>query len=337
MSRVRDFIGDDSIPAEIINTSKWAINEIVAEKYSSDSGRIHCLGDAVHRHPPFNGLGSNTCIQDAYNLAWKIAFVLRGNAGQNLLTTYSTERQPVGHGVITRANQGLRDHLACWEALGLTEKTLEESTRAFHELKAPTKAGSKRRRAFRDAVDGTAHEFHAVGQEMNQRYDGPGVYFDDEDARPQLPEDAVLYYQIGTYPGSRMPHAWVNTRKPDVPISTQDLAGKGRFTLLIGPGDGDGLWKRAASEVGQKLGVQVQCTSIGYGCDWEDVYFDWERRREVEDDGCVLVRPDRFVCWRSKAMPEDPVGKVEQVLRSVLCLDDVAVNGKHQNKCEKVE
>ena len=40
----------------------------------------HCLGDAVHRHPPMNGLGSNTCIQDAFNLAWKVALVEKGKA-----------------------------------------------------------------------------------------------------------------------------------------------------------------------------------------------------------------------------------------------------------------
>src|SRR5947209_13662549 len=64
-----------------------------------------CLGDAVHRHPPFNGLGSNTCIQDAFNLAWKVAYVHKNLASPSLLESYNAERQPVGLGVITRANQ----------------------------------------------------------------------------------------------------------------------------------------------------------------------------------------------------------------------------------------
>ena len=76
MKRVKQFIGDDSIAVEILDIARWQINNTVAEKYSS--GRIFCLGDAVHRHPPANGLGSNTCIQDAFNLAWKIAYVLKG-------------------------------------------------------------------------------------------------------------------------------------------------------------------------------------------------------------------------------------------------------------------
>lgn len=331
MARIREWIGDDTIPARILGTSKWAINEVVAEQYSSSSNNIHCLGDAVHRHPPFNGLGSNSSLQDSYNLAWKIAYYMRGLAGPNLLSSYSIERQPVGLGVITRANQGLRDHLACWTALGVTEPTLEASTAAFNELKAPTPGGAARRKAFKDAVAGTAREFHAVGQEMNQRYDGsPGIYFDDEtEPRPELPEDPVLYHQISTYPGARLPHAWLNTRRPGTPISTQDIAGKGRFTIISGPGDGNHQWEAAAEQAGKTLGVEVKCVSVGYACDWEDVYFDWERRREVEDDGAVLVRPDRFVAWRAKAMPNDPGRKVEEVLRSVLCLGEAGkqVNG----------
>ncbi|KAJ9657857.1 hypothetical protein H2198_004053 [Neophaeococcomyces mojaviensis] len=323
MQRVRDFIGDDKIPAKIVNISKWAVNEVVAERYSSDTGNIHCLGDAVHRHPPFNGLGSNTCIQDAYNLAWKVAYTLRGTANPRILTSYSIERQPVGLGVITRANQGFRDHLAVWQALGITEPDLESATKAFEELSAITPAGAKRRRAFRKAIEGTEKEFHAVGQEMNQKYDGsPAVCFKDEkDPRPPLPEDAVLNYQISTYPGSRLPHAWLNARVPGKQISTQDLVGKGRFTLLTGPGDGEGRWKAAAEKVGKELGIEVKSVSIGWRCDWEDVYFDWERKREVEEDGCVLIRPDRFVAWRSIGMVEEPEERLRRAMRGVLCLD----------------
>ena len=324
LRRVRDFIGDDSIPAKIINVSKWAVNEIVAERYSSDSNNIHCLGDAVHRHPPFNGLGSNTCIQDAYNIAWKVAYVMKGTASPRILTSYNIERQPVGQSVITRANKGFRDHLAVWQALGITEPDLASATKAFNELSAATAAGAKRRRDFRTAVEGTEKEFHAVGQEMNQRYDNSAaVYFADESSpRPPLPEDPVLKYQISTYPGSRLPHAWLNSRVPGQKISTQDLAGKGRFALFTGPGDEKGKWKAAAKNVGKELGVEISTASIGWKCDWEDVYFDWQKKREVEEDGCVLVRPDRFVAWRSMTMVDEPEKRLSRVLRSVLCLDD---------------
>lgn len=76
MARVREFVGDDSVDIEIKGISTWMINEVAAERYSE--GHVFCLGDAVHRHPPNHGLGSNTCIQDAHNLAWKIAMVEKG-------------------------------------------------------------------------------------------------------------------------------------------------------------------------------------------------------------------------------------------------------------------
>jgi 2-polyprenyl-6-methoxyphenol hydroxylase-like FAD-dependent oxidoreductase len=79
IGRVREFIGDDSVEVTIKGISTWMINEIAAEEYSS--GNVFCLGDAVHRHPPNHGLGSNTCIQDAHNLAWKIAMVEKGTSG----------------------------------------------------------------------------------------------------------------------------------------------------------------------------------------------------------------------------------------------------------------
>jgi 2,4-dichlorophenol 6-monooxygenase len=52
------------------------MNNAIAER--SSQGRVFCLGDAVHRHGPGGALGSNTAIQDAYNLAWKVAYVLKG-------------------------------------------------------------------------------------------------------------------------------------------------------------------------------------------------------------------------------------------------------------------
>jgi 2,4-dichlorophenol 6-monooxygenase len=80
--RVREVIGDPSLPLKILSLSTWSINDIVAQHYSV--GRVFCMGDAVHRHPPTNGLGSNTCVQDAFNLTWKLALVLQGKAGPAL-------------------------------------------------------------------------------------------------------------------------------------------------------------------------------------------------------------------------------------------------------------
>ena len=315
MQRAREVIGDDSIPIKIIDVAKWYINEIVAERYSD--GNIFCLGDAVHRHPPFNGLGSNTCVQDAYNLAWKISYVERGIASPRLLDSFSAERQPVGEGVIRRANQGLRDHGPVYEALGVLPTDLKQRMKEHGELSEATPAGRERRAKLQQAIKYTEHEFGGIGQEMNQWYDSNAIYTKDEkESRQPAPDDKVLQYQITTYPGARCPHAWLNTRTPVDPISTQDLGGKNSFCLLTGVGGEK--WKEAAYEAVRYLGVPINAYSIGWKQDWEDVYGDWARRREIDEDGCVLLRPDRTVCWRSMSMRDDCKQALLNVLRSVL-------------------
>ncbi|EKV05242.1 hypothetical protein PDIG_37570 [Penicillium digitatum PHI26] len=328
--RVQEFIGDDT-PVEILDISFWHINETVAEKYSEgkiDPAFSFCLGDAVHRHPPLNGLGSNTCIQDAFNLAWKLAYVCQGLASPSLLSTYSSERQPVGHSVVTRANQAFRDHFHVWDALGMLPADVSDRKQMLEELKSATPQGSNRRRALREAIKHTSHEFHGLGVEMNQHYEGRGIYSTDE-AQPyrqfgRAAEDKVLYHEPSTYPGSRLPHVWLNKATPEKPISTIDLAGHGLFTLLTGIG-GE-AWKEAAGTVAKKLKIPIQACSIGFRQDWEDVYFEWETVRGVEESGAVLVRPDRFIAWRALKALQDSTAcerKLLTVMRSVLGFENL--------------
>jgi len=108
---------------------------------------------------------------------------------------------------------------------------------------------------------------------------------------------------------------WLNTAVPSGLKTTIDLAGKGGFTLFTGIG-GD-AWKPAAGKISEELGVPIRVYSIGFGQDFEDPYFDWMRVREVDDSGCVLVRPDRFIGWRSKKVPESETG-AEDVLGKVI-------------------
>jgi hypothetical protein len=205
----------------------------------------------------------------------------------------------------------------------MIDPSVDVRRKEFAELKSATKEGKERRKKLQAAIEVTAHEFHAVGVEMNQRYDesnSAAILVMDEGSRQPLPDDPVLYHEITTYPGSRLPHAWLNTKSPGKQFSTIDLAGHGKFCLLTGIGGEK--WKEAAKSVSRKLGLdgKINAYSIGWACDYEDVYFDWAKRREIDEDGCVLVRPDRFVCWRSMSMAENPEPKLELVLKSVLGL-----------------
>lgn len=98
-------------PVTVTRTDWWVVRETVAKNYLSDEN-VFLLGDAAHRHPPAYGLGSNTSLQDAYNLAWKVAYVAKGLAGPGLLQSYSGERQPVGAQLVRVSNAAMPGHLA---------------------------------------------------------------------------------------------------------------------------------------------------------------------------------------------------------------------------------
>jgi len=91
-------------------TSDFGVNERQVEQYVH--GRVLLAGDAAHVHSPAGGQGMNTGMQDAANLAWKLALVERGAADAGLLTTYHTERHPVGAAVLRQSGAMLKASMA---------------------------------------------------------------------------------------------------------------------------------------------------------------------------------------------------------------------------------
>ena len=91
---LRAALGDDHIPLHIDSVMKWNTRADVAEHLQN--GCVFLAGDAAHVMPPYGGFGGNTGVQDAHNLAWKLALVVKGEASPALLDTYETERRPVG-------------------------------------------------------------------------------------------------------------------------------------------------------------------------------------------------------------------------------------------------
>jgi 2,4-dichlorophenol 6-monooxygenase len=305
-------IGDDSIDVQVEDISLWTNNRAYMTRYSS--GRVFCMGDACHRHPPNNGLGANTSIQDSYNLAWKLAHVLRGQADPSLLDTYDSERAPVGRQIVERANKSIAEFGAIFEALGLTDPTDAEQMRAnMAALKDDTPQGAVQREQLRRAMDLKNYEFNAHGVELNQRYTSEAVVPDGTE-EPAYERDPELYYRPTTWPGARLPHCWVEHRGRKV--STIDLAGKGRFTLLTGIG-GEG-WAQAAETVSERTGVFIAAFVVGPGREVLDLYDDWAALSEVTERGCVLVRPDLHVAWRSHDLAADPTAALARVLDAVL-------------------
>jgi hypothetical protein len=215
-----------------------------------------------------------------------------------------------------RANASLRNHRQIWEVLGNFEPTIETRMAAFNELKEDSDAGRKRRNALKDALRKINREEHGLGIEMNQRYNSSAVFHADQGPRPVFDTDPLEHYHATTYPGARLPHVWLSETVPSKAISTIDLAGKGSFVLFTGIG-GQG-WKAAAKKVQKTLQVPLKAYSIGFRQDMEDRYLDWNKIRGVDESGCVLVRPDYFVAWRSQEWTSDGEEQLFNVMNQVL-------------------
>jgi 2,4-dichlorophenol 6-monooxygenase len=314
LERVRAAIGDASVDVRIKKISPWQFHHVVAKQFRN--GRLLLAGDAAHRHPPANGLGSNTSIQDAYNLAWKLSLVTSGKAGDALLDSYDRERQPVGRRVVDRANRSVSEMGLFFHALGLQPgQSRDEAREALESLFTPEAAD--RREAVQRALEIMNGQFNAHGVEMGQYYAG-GAVVDDGTPAPANVRDADLYYQPTTHPGAPLPHVWLERDRAQV--STLDLCGYDRFTLLTGIG-GD-AWRGAADAVARRTGVPIQTVAVGLGQDNSDVLGTWTRIREVGDDGCILVRPDRIVAWRHAGAAVDPQRSLAQVMRKILGRND---------------
>ena len=101
VSLVRAAAGVPDLQVQIDGVARWRASSDVASRYSD--GRVFLVGDAAHVMPPNGGFGGNTGIQDAYDLAWKLAWAVRGQAGEQLLASYSDERRPVGRLTVEQA------------------------------------------------------------------------------------------------------------------------------------------------------------------------------------------------------------------------------------------
>ncbi|MCW5262001.1 2,4-dichlorophenol 6-monooxygenase [Verminephrobacter eiseniae] len=307
------FFGDSSVDVEIKSISLWTVNEMSAARYSDR--RVLCLGDAVHRHPPSNGLGSNTSIQDAYNLAWKLKLALSGAASPGMLASYDEERVPVGRQVIRRANKSVRDFGHMFDALGISgSDEAETMNRNIAAVRDDSPLGATRREHLRRAIALKSYEFATLGVELNVRYESSSAII-HQGMHEAVPSsfDPELHYQASVRPGGRLPHVWLNRRGQE--ISSLDLAGNGCFTLLTGIG-GD-VWIHAAQQMAAEFGVPISCVLIGPGRDVEDLYGDWSELREgLASDG-FLVRPDAYIAWRGNVV-EASNGALRHVFLALL-------------------
>lgn len=248
-------------------------------------------------------------MQDAFNLAWKLAYVVKGYAGPALLESYSAERVPVGKQIVARANQSRMDYAplnACFRAEGGENPVAAGLAR----LRAPTPEGVKTRQALQEALELKNTEFNAQGVELNQRYESGAVLPDPAAGEEVWLRDRQIFLQASTRPGAKIPHAWlVNER--GVRVSTLDVTGKGKFSLVTGIAGQ--AWVRAA----QSLNLPFLRTVVTGERGTADPYCNWQRAREIHEAGALLVRPDGHIAWRQADAVWDDAEALRQLSAAI--------------------
>jgi aklavinone 12-hydroxylase len=274
---VRDVLGVPDFAARIIEVQTFDFASQVADEVAR--GRVFVIGDAAHTMPPTGGLGGQTAIQDGYDIAWKLAMVLQGDAGPALLDTYAAERKPVAEMTVGRQLANYVERLRP-----------DRAEVARHVLES----------------SGPVPDYMSVA--FGYRYRSPAILTESpDDGTP-----AESPFAPTGRPGTRAPHCAFVHR--GARISSLDLMGRD-FVLLCGPGGGG--WARAATAIAWRAAAPLAVYRVG--ADLLDVEGRWQAAFGVGESGSVLLRPDGFIAWRSQGAVNAPVEVLTNVLASVLC------------------
>jgi 2-polyprenyl-6-methoxyphenol hydroxylase-like FAD-dependent oxidoreductase len=252
-----------SIPIEVLSTGTWvAGHSLVAQRFQS--GRVFIAGDAAHLFTPTGGLGYNTAVEDAVNLGWKLASVVRGTAPPALLDSYGAERQP-----LAVRNTGYARQFA--DSVGLFSATplLEQATDA---------GDAERDRAGTHLNAHVRLEFNIPGVTFGGRYDGsPIVAGDGTTPPPDHPND----YVPTACPGGRPPHAWLPDGR-----SLFDTFGPEWTLLALGT---DAPNTVPFEEAAARRGLPLQVVALPDNA-----------LAALYEAPLVLIRPDQIVAWRGR-------------------------------------
>jgi len=262
--------GED-VAVEILGHAPWTAGvALVAEKFADR--RVLLAGDAVHLFTPTGGFGMNTGVDDASNLAWKLAALVQGWGGDGLLASYEIERMPIA----LRNTDAARRF-----AVNIGEITVPPA------IEKVSVEGRDARRVMGEKLSTFGDQFGSLGVQLGARYDDSPLIA--ADGVP--PADSLRDYFPSGVPGGRAPHVWLDPWHGDG-ASLFDRLGTG-FTLLRLGTHAPNVGAMVAAA--DRLSIPLQVFDIVDDGAWE-----------MYERDLVLVRPDQYVAWRGDAVPPAP-------------------------------
>ena len=279
-------IGRDDHEIEIRHVLPWTLMSEVADRYRME--RVFLVGDAAHRFPPTGGLGLNTGLQDAHNLAWKIAAVERGWASATLLDSYHVERHAVATTNSAQSYKNAQRILKLQAAL--KADGADDAGALLRRLHDPVAQADIQRQ-----VANQREHFDSLALQLGFVYGPEGSEFQDvSDFQPRL------------LVGGRMPHAWLEQDGRVIPLL--DLLDDRRFTLLVG--------QRHANDLDNvKSPLPALVTVVAEGVNFSDPQGSLRRFTNLAAGDAILVRPDGHV---AAIIPFLRIDSLADVLRARL-------------------
>jgi 2,4-dichlorophenol 6-monooxygenase len=302
------------LDAKVHVISRWSLEGILADRFRV--GRVFLVGDAAHRHPPTGGLGLTSAVHDAHNLCWKLAAVLSGQAGDALLESYEAERRPTDARNVQRSMENGMNHVAVGEAMGFVRGASAEANLAgLRRALGDTPEDRVHRRRALAAIASQSMEFREHNVEYGYTYASAAIV-DDGTPEP-TPLDGIRLYIPATRPGAPLPHAEIEDLDGER-LALMELIRPGHFLLIAGE---DGApWCAAAVRLAEASGIPLHAVRIGnLDGDYRDPRCTWLRHRQITAQGAILVRPDRFVAWRSAGAAAHPARELATALSRILC------------------
>lgn len=262
---------------ELVQQGGWRPQFLVAHSYGR--GRVWMAGDSVHQYMPTGGLGMNTGVAEAHNLAWKLAARLHGWGGDRLVSSYEDERLPVGR----RNRDHVKQNAAC---------VFEAQFPRSDALLDDSPEGEANRAAMAQAFEAKISRlYESYGAEIGYRYIGSPVIAAEPGSEP--PHSTETYVPTAR-PGARLPSAFTQDGR-----AVFDLLDSRGFTLLVTQAD-----REAAAE---PLIRQAQTS----GMPLRVVTLDEPALTALYEAPLLLIRPDQHVAWRGAEPPADVAGLID--------------------------